>query len=137
MSKVHAGFVAAADVATATVHARGALRRTAASSLLGTVEVLLETGHRDLTIDLHHVPEIDDAGVRLLAVLQHDLWTHGGTLRIVNAMPEVRERLLAGHVTSDPSVVARTTTRSSVPIGPMTASRSDAGADRWNSATFR
>jgi anti-anti-sigma regulatory factor len=110
MSRSHGAFVAAADVATATVQARGALRRTSASSLLGTVDVLLETGHRYLTVDLTHVPEVDDAGARLLAVLQHDLWAHGGRLRIVNATSQVHERLVAAHVTSSaplPGAVTR------------------------------
>jgi anti-anti-sigma regulatory factor len=41
----------------------------------------------DITLDCNGLTSIDHSGVRLLAAIQHDLLTHGGSLTIINASP--------------------------------------------------
>jgi anti-anti-sigma regulatory factor len=98
MTRSQAGLLADVDVVNAAVHVRGPLRRPGVSCLLGSVEILLQTGHRELTVDLRQVPYIDGAAVQALAVPQHDLWAHGGRLTLVNASPCVHQQLIAGQV---------------------------------------
>ena len=76
------------------------MHRPSVSSLLGAVDVLLETGHRELTVDLSEAEEIVEAAVRAIAALQHDLWAHSGAFKVANASPPVADQLVVGQVMS-------------------------------------
>lgn len=91
-------FFADADVASSTVHARGELDRHTADLLWGTIDVLIQAGRPDITLDLADLSSIDTTGITLLAALQHSLLSHG-QLTIINPKPEVCAALEQGHIT--------------------------------------
>lgn len=97
----HSTFTANADTATSTVYARGALDLLTLELLRGTVEVLIRSGHVDVTLDLSELTSVDHAGLLLLGGLRHDLDYRGGRLRIVNAHGSVHDAVLGAHLPLD------------------------------------
>ena len=104
----HSTFSANADVARSTVHARGDLDVLTVDLLWGTIDVLLRSGHYEITVDLSGLASIDAAGVKLLVALQHSLRTHSGGLTVVGARPLVAEALERGHVFLQPQLLHQT-----------------------------
>jgi anti-anti-sigma regulatory factor len=86
-------FAAEADIAASTVTARGHLDHLTVELLWGTIDVLTREGRYEVTLDLAELSGIDEAGVKLLAALQHSLATHSGGLSIINACPSVCDAL--------------------------------------------
>jgi anti-anti-sigma factor len=86
-------FAAEADIVTSTVTARGHLDRSTVDLLWATIDVLTRAGHYEVTLDVSELLSIDEAGVRLLAALQHSVATHDGELTIINARPSICDAL--------------------------------------------
>jgi anti-anti-sigma factor len=93
-----ATFSATADVASATVHARGELNRHTVDLLWDTINLLLRAGQQHVWVDLAKVSSIDTAGVKLLVALQHSLSSHGRDLIIINTFGPVHDALQRGQL---------------------------------------
>jgi hypothetical protein len=61
------------DIRLGRIRATGALNRTGADLLRGTVETLERQGHRRITLDLSGVREADDEGLTEVEELRADL----------------------------------------------------------------
>ena len=92
-------FTAQADADTATVRARGDLDVLSVDSLWATIDLLINAGCYDLTLDLSALSSIDEAGLKLLAALQHSLLSKNGNLRIIDARRSVCEALQRAQIT--------------------------------------
>lgn len=89
----HSTFSAHAEAGTSTVHARGALDLFSLELLRGTVAILIDAGHVNVTLDLGQVTAIDHAGLLMLADLHDDLEARDGRLAVRNARPSIRRAL--------------------------------------------
>ena len=77
------------DTRAGCIRATGALTRTGADLLRGTVETLERQGHRRITLDLTGVREADDEGLTQVEELRLDLAARSRRL-LVHAPAEER-----------------------------------------------
>lgn len=89
----HSTFAAAADIASATVHARGSLDLFTVDLLQGAINVLADAGCTDVTLDFADVSSIDQAAVWCIAETSSALTSRHGQLTIANAREAVLSSL--------------------------------------------
>lgn len=89
----HSTFAASAEVATATVHARGTLDLFTVDLLQGAIDVLITAGCTDVILDLAEVGSIDHAAAWCIAETSAMLTSRHGHLAILNASESVQTSL--------------------------------------------
>ncbi|PZS27956.1 MAG: hypothetical protein DLM58_18015 [Pseudonocardiales bacterium] len=89
----HSTFAAAAEVASATVHARGTLDLFTVDLLQGAIDVLTAAGCTDITLDLAEVGSVDHAAAWCIAETSSTLASRHGQLTIANARDTVLSAL--------------------------------------------
>lgn len=89
----HSTFTAAADVASATVHARGTLDLFTVDLLQGAIDVLTHAGCTKITLDFTDVETVDHAAAWCIAETSSALTSQHGQLTVAHARDSVQTAL--------------------------------------------
>jgi anti-anti-sigma regulatory factor len=88
MTGISPPFTEAVDWAHASIAARGPLTVQGADLIRGTAEVLLRSGHSEITVDLHEVVLADTAALDLLRGLAEEMRERDGRLVVLTEEEE-------------------------------------------------